>query len=72
MAVQTSTLNEELGQIQHMFSDKTGTLTQNYMSFKYFSVGLKTYGYDHTQQTMPISIPNVDFHDSNFMAMLKR
>ena len=44
--VQTSTLNEELGQIEHVFSDKTGTLTRNYMSFKYMVVGTDTYGYD--------------------------
>ncbi len=44
--VQTSTLNEELGQIQHVFSDKTGTLTKNYMNFKYMIAGFNTYGYD--------------------------
>jgi P-type E1-E2 ATPase len=44
--VQTSTLNEELGQIQHLFTDKTGTLTRNYMSFKHMVVGNQTYGYD--------------------------
>lgn len=71
--VQTSTLNEELGQIQHVFSDKTGTLTKNYMSFKYMVVGTKIYGYDQTKYVIPKDGPkgitNVDFHDKNFMKM---
>jgi phospholipid-transporting ATPase len=32
--VQSSNLNEELGQIEHVFTDKTGTLTCNIMEFK--------------------------------------
>jgi len=42
--VQTSALNEELGQIDYIFSDKTGTLTCNLMEFKKLCVGGKAYG----------------------------
>lgn len=39
-------MTEELGQIEYVFSDKTGTLTANVMSFKKFSVGKNRYGTD--------------------------
>ena len=49
--VQASNLNEELGQIEYVFSDKTGTLTQNVMEFKKFSCGAYSYGISNRKPT---------------------
>ncbi len=42
--VNSSTLNEEIGQIEYVFSDKTGTLTCNLMEFKIALIGHKYFG----------------------------
>jgi len=40
----TSNMNGDLASIQYVLSDKTGTLTQNVMTFKRCSVAGKVYG----------------------------
>ncbi|GAM21496.1 hypothetical protein SAMD00019534_046710 [Acytostelium subglobosum LB1] len=41
-------INEELGQVQYLFSDKTGTLTCNEMRFNRCTIGSATYGPDES------------------------
>ncbi|GAB9472150.1 Phospholipid-translocating p-type flippase [Globisporangium polare] len=50
--VQSSELNEELGMVEHIFTDKTGTLTCNRMEFRTCHVDGKTYGYHPTDGTL--------------------
>jgi phospholipid-transporting ATPase len=62
---QSSNLIEELGQVNIIFSDKTGTLTCNIMEFRKFCVNGVSYGTN--KRLDPNSkIPNVDFVDSSF------
>lgn len=51
-----------MGQIHHVFSDKTGTLTCNVMNFKKLSLGVKAFGLDDTKEVYP----NVSFRDESF------
>lgn len=62
--VQSSNLNEELGQVEYIFSDKTGTLTCNIMEFRKISINGISYGNDHSYDTKNLpKVTNVNFSD---------
>ncbi|KAG0052855.1 hypothetical protein BGZ83_002063 [Gryganskiella cystojenkinii] len=42
----TTVINEELGQVSYLFSDKTGTLTENIMIFRKFCVAGHSFNHD--------------------------
>ena len=65
--VQCSTLNEELGQIKYVFSDKTGTLTKNYMKYKMMSIGDKIYGSFNNQKLNNEENKNLYINDNNII-----
>ena len=77
----TSTISDDLGQIQYIFSDKTGTLTRNVMEFMKCSVAGVVYGQGTTEiayaaaKRKGINIPPPDnkgkaFKDENFVKMI--
>ncbi|KAG6977460.1 hypothetical protein JG688_00000291 [Phytophthora aleatoria] len=56
--VRSSALNEDLGRVHHVFTDKTGTLTMNLMLFRYCMVGGKHYGGLMQDKDMEAEIPS--------------
>ena len=71
----TADLNEDLGQIEYIFSDKTGTLTENQMMFKMCSVRGKVYGTEGEDLEKPQYVvnphPKFRFHDPSLLEDLK-
>ena len=77
--VNSSNLNEELGSVEYIFSDKTGTLTCNVMEFKnvvvdgqgYGKIQGQSYDDDDPDKAGRPECEKVDFRDEEFFTKLR-
>uniref|UniRef100_A0A1I7UFC6 Phospholipid-transporting ATPase n=1 Tax=Caenorhabditis tropicalis TaxID=1561998 RepID=A0A1I7UFC6_9PELO len=68
----TSNLNEELGQVKFIMSDKTGTLTRNVMKFKRVSIGSRNYGNNEDDEfSDPKLLEDVEVGDEHSEAIIE-
>lgn len=71
----TGDLNEDLGQIEYVFSDKTGTLTENQMVFRRCFIQGKVYGSLNdtgcTERSCVYTLPEFKFNDECLLEDLR-
>ncbi|KAL7992917.1 hypothetical protein Chor_017173 [Crotalus horridus] len=75
----STSLNDQLGQIEYIFSDKTGTLTQNIMTFKKCCISGTIYGSSNKSECSSMDLSwnkyidkKLVFHDQLLLDTIRR
>jgi magnesium-transporting ATPase (P-type) len=73
--VRTSELSEELGQVEHILSDKTGTLTQNNMVLEKITVSDKVFEINQVEKYFNLKYfqnESIDFRQGKYINLFRR
>lgn len=68
----TSNLNEELGQVEYVFSDKTGTLTSNVMELQRISIRGTNHTIDASTRQLFESMDKADEAEEHDLAFVRQ